>query len=80
MEDLEKLLMTRFNDIITALTIKFADKAETKKTFKLLERQIKNLYDLLTNKADNSRIDEPIAMFAKTGYTCASCERNIINL
>jgi hypothetical protein len=45
LEELEKLLMIRFNDIITALTLKFADKAETKKALKLLERQLKNLYD-----------------------------------
>jgi len=73
--------MTRFNDIITALTIKFADKAETKKTFKMIERQIKNLYDLLTNKTDNySKRDDAGVMFATTGYTCASCEKGIVNI
>jgi len=38
--------MSRINDIVAALTKQFADKAETKKALKLLERQLKNLYDL----------------------------------
>ena len=38
--------MNRLNDIVAALTKQFADKAETKKALKLLERQLKNLYDL----------------------------------
>lgn len=38
LEELEKTLMNRLNDIITALTKQFADKAETKKALKLLER------------------------------------------
>jgi len=38
LEELEKLMMNRINDIITALTKSFADKAETKKALKLLER------------------------------------------
>lgn len=36
--DLEKLIMSRLNDIVAALTNQFADKAETKKALKLLER------------------------------------------
>jgi hypothetical protein len=38
LEELEKTLMNRLNDIIKALTKQFADKAETKKALKLLER------------------------------------------
>ena len=78
LEELEKLLMIRFNDIITALTLKFADKAETKKALKLLERQLKNLYDLFMSKTETSNKDD--AMFFKIGYSCASCEKNLTNL
>lgn len=42
--------MIRLNDIVAALTKQFADKAETKKALKLLERQVKNLYDLFMSK------------------------------
>lgn len=48
--DLENTIMMRLNDIVAALTSKFADKAETKKALKLLERQVKNLYDLYMSK------------------------------
>lgn len=38
LEELENKILVRLNDIIGALTSKFADKAETKKALKLLER------------------------------------------
>jgi len=36
--ELEKLIITRINDIVSVLTKQFADKSETKKALKLLER------------------------------------------
>ena len=59
-----------------------ADKNETKKALKLLEKQIKNLYDLIMankGKGDN----EEDAMFARKplgGWSCASCEKGLTNL
>jgi hypothetical protein len=38
LEELEKIMMQRLNDIVNALTNQFADKADTKKALKLLER------------------------------------------
>jgi len=81
LEELEKTLMNRLNDIITALTKQFADKAETKKALKLLERQLKNLYDLFMSKGGYNNEDE--AMFSKKplgGFSCASCEKDLVNL
>ena len=82
LEELEKLMMNRLNDIITALTKQFADKVETKKALKLLERQLKNLYDLFMSKGgQNANEDE--AMFSKKplgGFSCASCEKDLTNL
>ena len=78
LEELEKLMMNRINDIITALTKQFADKAETKKALKLLERQLKNLYDLYMSRGETSNKEE--AMFSKIGYSCASCEKGLTNL
>lgn len=48
--EFESTIMIRLNDIVAALTKQFADKAETKKALKLLERQVKNLYDLCMSK------------------------------
>jgi len=50
LQELENQIMIRLNDIVAALTKQFADKAETKKALKLLERQVKNLYDLFMSK------------------------------
>jgi hypothetical protein len=74
-------MMNRLNDIITALTKQFADKAETKKALKLLERQLKNLYDLFMSKGGYNNEEE--AMFSKKplgGFSCASCEKDLVNL
>lgn len=79
--ELENTIMMRLNDIVAALTSKFADKGETKKALKLLERQVKNLYDLYMSKGNGAQDED--AMFNKKhlcGYSCASCEKDLVNL
>lgn len=74
--------MDRLSELIKALTKQFADKNETKKALKLLERQLKNLYDLFMSKG-GAHENEDDAMFTKKplgGMSCASCEKDIINL
>jgi len=78
---MESTIMLRLNDIVAALSKQFADKAETKKALKLLERQLKNLYDLFMSKGQNPTDED--AMFNKKhlcGYSCASCEKDLVNL
>ena len=78
---MEKLIIARINDIVSVLTKQFADKAETKKALKLLERQLKNLYDLVMSKGGNDNNED--AMFSKKplgGFSCASCEKDLVNL
>lgn len=87
LSNLEKLLMDRLNEIVKALTKQLADKNDTKKALKLLERQLKNLYDLFMQKNGQATAGvhehEDDAMFTKKplgGMSCASCEKDIINL
>jgi hypothetical protein len=80
LEELEKLMMNRLNDIITALTKQFADKAETKKALKLLQKEMKNLYDLFMSLRGEGGKNKDDAMFSKIGYSCASCEKGLTNL
>ena len=73
--------MERLNDIVKALTKQLADKNDTKKAIKLLERQLKNLYEMIMNKGGHEHEDD--AMFTKKplfGTSCASCEKDIVNL
>ena len=62
--------------------LKFADRGETKKALKELNRQIKNLFDLIQSRGSaTERADE--AMFGRKhvcGYACASCEKDLVNL
>jgi len=46
LQNLERLLLDRINEILDQMSKKFADKKEIKKALKLLEKQFKNLYDL----------------------------------
>ena len=83
LSNLEKMLMERMNEIVKALTKQLADKNDTKKALKLLERQLKNLYDLFMSRGGHSHEHEDDAMFTKKplgGMSCASCEKGIENL
>ena len=82
LNNLEKMIMERINEIVKALTKQLADKNDTKKALKLLERQLKNLYDLFLSRAGHNE-NEDDAMFTKKplgGMSCASCEKDIINM
>mmetsp|Transcript_6978 Transcript_6978/g.6134 ORF Transcript_6978/g.6134 Transcript_6978/m.6134 type:complete len:97 (-) Transcript_6978:552-842(-) len=50
LENSQKLFADNMQDLIQKLTAQFADKFETKKQLKILEKQLKNLYDLLQSK------------------------------
>jgi hypothetical protein len=50
---LEKSLMDRLNEIVKALSKQFADKNDTRKALKLLEKNLKNMYDLFMSKSGN---------------------------
>ena len=60
---------------------KFMDKHETRKTFKVFERQLKNLFDIIVNKFEEQEMTD--AMMAKKplgGWSCMSCQKSITNL
>ena len=66
---------------MTSSSKKFSDKRETNKAIRLLERNLKNMYDLFINR-DEGMGDADDAMGAKKqlGFTCISCEKNLVNL
>ena len=81
LEELRNMLIEKITEIVKGLTKTLADKNETKKALKLLERQLKNLYDLFMSRGGNDNEDD--AMFSKKplgGFSCASCEKDLINL
>jgi len=77
------LITDKINQVIEALQKQFADKADTKKALKLLDRNLKNLYDLVMANNKGKGENEDDAMFTKKpfmGLSCASCEKDVINL
>ena len=73
-------IMLRFNDTIGTLIKQFADKTETKKLIKMLERQIKNLYDLIMSKNGDKEDDGLFSTKHLCGFNCAACSKNLVNL
>jgi len=74
--------MDRLNAMVAELAKQFADKSETKKSIKALERQIKNLFDLIQSKGGSTATNDD-AMFNRKhlcGYACASCEKDLVDL
>jgi hypothetical protein len=82
LSNLERILQDRISEVVKGLTKQLADKNDTKKALKLLERQLKNLYDLFMSRGGHNE-NEDDAMFTKKplgGMSCASCEKDIVNL
>jgi hypothetical protein len=82
LENLEKRLTDRINDIIRSFIDRFADKKDTNKRLSTIEKQIKTLFDLLMSQESHRQTEED-AMFTKKplgGVSCASCAKDITNL
>lgn len=82
-KNLEANFMQKLDVIVMEITKKFADKNDTKKALKILERQLKNLYDLFMQRQGGQGENEDDAMFTKKplgGVSCASCEKDVINM
>ena len=81
LKELEDRILNHLEERLRQLVKQLADKSETKKNLKMLEKQLKNLLDVFMQKQNNP--DEENAMFSKKplgGFSCASCEKNLINL
>lgn len=82
--DLEQRLLDKLAELMNSLANMFADKEGTRKRLNALEKNIKNLYELLMAQINGGKTDnEDDAMFTKKPIgpvTCASCEKNIVNL
>lgn len=75
-------IFVRFDEITRDFLNKFADKAETKKALKSLEKQIKNMYELylsLTSMTGNS-LNADDAAFTTKSLNCASCTKGVFNM
>lgn len=79
LQDLERQLLDRLQDMVAQLGKQFADRSETKKQLKDIHRQLKNLFDMIAAKGGDNGHNED-AMFARKGYACASCEKDLVNL
>jgi hypothetical protein len=73
-------LLERLNEIVKALSKQFADKNDTRKALKLLEKNLKNMYDLFVNKGAENEEDAMFTSKPLGGNSCASCTKNVVNL
>jgi chromosome segregation ATPase len=78
LSDFEKGLLARIADLADDLGKKFADKQETRKALRHLDKLIRGLYEESTNKREGDD-----ALFARKplgGWSCASCEKGLEKL
>lgn len=81
--ELEARLEARIADLLNQLSSQFADKDGTRKKIFNLEKNIKNLYDLMMAANENKGNVQEDAMFTRKPVgpvACASCEKGIVNL
>jgi hypothetical protein len=75
-------MLDRVNEMVAAIQDQFAGRKETKKSVKALERQMKNLFEMVRSKGSLGSTGDD-AMFSRKpllGYACASCEKDLVNL
>jgi len=70
--------LIRLNELINDLANQFADRVENDKAHKLLQKNLKNLYDLFMSLKGEGTEDDP--MFTTKAINCASCAKGVQNM
>ena len=84
---LETKVLDNLDELVQTMYNKFSDKTETKENLKILDRQIKNLFDLIVSKEKKVEVEiknnneDEVLLSRKPlgGISCASCSK-IVNL
>lgn len=83
MTSLEESFLFKINETFTLSEQRFANKTDTKRSFQLLERNMKNIYELVKIKNTGGEKEDQRPMFTTkplTHMTCASCSQDISKL
>ena len=70
--------MLKLNGIINDFGNRFADRLQNDKDHKLLQKNLKNLYDLFMSLKGEGNEDDP--MFTTKGLSCAACAKGVQNM
>jgi len=57
--ELEVKMVDRMNDVVKALTKSMADRNDTRKNFRVLEKQMKNLFEIVMFQATTGNTGSP---------------------
>ena len=57
--ELEVKMIDRMNDVVKALTKSMADRNDTRKNFRVLEKQVKNLFEIVMFQATSNASGSP---------------------
>jgi hypothetical protein len=72
--------VVQINEYVSTLPQIFADHSENEQAHRLLQKNLKNLYDLFVSmKSEMAGVDDPM-FTAKAILTCASCTKGVSNL
>lgn len=85
---IESKLFDNLEDLVQSMYNKFSDKAETNENLQILDKQLKNLFEVVLSKEKQvekeakSKDDEEAMLSRKPlgGISCASCSKKLTNL
>ncbi len=67
--------MLKLNSMINDFMNRFADRGENDKAHKLLQKNLKNLYDLFMSLKGEGNEEDP--MFTTKALNCAACAKGV---
>lgn len=81
-EDLEERVLGKLNELLASLDIRYSDKENTRKKISMIEKNVRNLFDMVLKKDDGLGSNEAEdSMFTKkSAVNCASCDKEVVNL
>lgn len=85
---LESKLLDNLEDLVQSMYKKFSDKSETNENLQILDKQLKNLFELVVSKEkqvdkEARSKDDDDAMISRKplgGSSCISCSKNVTNM
>lgn len=80
LQDSEEKLQVLLDKIVANLNKRFMEKQDVKAALKSFESQIQTILEMVVTKVDEFEVNEAMLTKRPLGFSCASCQKNLVNL